>query len=240
MPNLETTLDNRHSLAMPYWARPGVALFAKKNDDEGDHDDEGDDEEDEDEEDDDEEDEDADKSPEELAEELKKVRDALKKANGSSAKKRSTTKQLRARIAELESAGGAKGKRKKDDEGDEDEVDLDAVRAAAKAEAKAEADKTRIADKSEPVLARAGVDPKRLAKAVKLLDFDDVELNDDGTLDGLDEQIDELRKEWPELFARPRKRRSTAGQGDRDGDERDAKAGKSTTERQLANVMRRK
>lgn len=239
MPNLETTLDNRHSLALPYWARPGVALFAKKNDDEGDHDDENDDEED-DEDEDDEEDEDADKSPEELAEELKKVRDALKKANGSSAKKRSTTKQLRARIVELESAGGAKPKRKNDEEGDEDEVDLDAVRAAAKAEAKAEADQTRKADKSEVALGRAGVDPKRLAKAIKLLDLDDVELNDDGTLDGLDEQIDTLRDEWPELFAKPRKRRSTAGQGDRDGDERDAKAGKSTTERQLANVMRRK
>lgn len=238
MPNTEATLDNRHSLALPYWARPGVALFAKKADDEGDVEDEDGDEDDEDE--DDEEDEDEDKSPEELAAELKKVRDALKKANGSSAKKRSTTKQLRARIAELEGAAGAKPKRKKDDEGDEEEVDLDAVRAAAKAEAKAEADATRIADKSELVLARAGVDPKRLAKAVKLLDFDDVELNDDGTLDGLDEQIDTLREEWPELFAKPRKRRSTAGQGDRDGQERERNTTKSTTERQLAGVMRRK
>lgn len=192
-------------------------------------------EEDDDDVDDDDDDPDEDKTEDELKAELKQIRASLKTANGSSAKRRKTIAELKRQIAEA----GAKPKPKVKADDDEP-VDLDAVRDAAKAEAKAEADKVRKADKAELALARAGVTPAKLAKAARLLDLDDIDLNDDGTLDGADEQIVELKKDWPELFATKRKpRQSVAGENDRGGEGAGKPKAKSASERQAAALLGR-
>ena len=223
------TLDNRHSLALPYWARPGLrsvinADAAGGNGDEGD---EGD-EDDEDDEGDDDDDADAGKSVEELRAELKTVRQNLSKASGSSKDKRDKIKSLKAELAGKGAPAAATAA--------DGTPDIEAIKAAARAEAKAEGDRVRIGDKSELALARADVDPAKLARAVRLLDLDDLELGADGSIDGLDEQIAELKTEWPELFTSKRKRRSVAGDDDRDGNRRNT-APKSATERQAAMLL---
>jgi hypothetical protein len=42
---------------------------------------------------------------------------------------------------------------------------------------------------------------RRLDRALKLIDMDQVEVDDDGTVLGLEDEIDKLRDDWPELFA---------------------------------------
>lgn len=47
-----------------------------------------------------------------------------------------------------------------------------------------------------------GKEANALARAMKLLDMDDIALSDDGDVEGLAEQIAELKADMPELFAR--------------------------------------
>lgn len=209
---METTLDNRHTLARPYWARPGFALFAKKADDAGEGgaaDDEDDDEEEDDEE--DEEDADADKSEDELRAELKSVRESLSKASGSSKIKRDRIKKLRDELAE------ARKPKPKADEADE-KVDADAIKAAAKAEARAESDSRIRKTAARAELKAAGIPADQVGRLVGLIeDLDELDVDDDGTIDGLDDAIAELKTAWPQLFnVKPikRQRASVAGSGD--------------------------
>ena len=198
---------------------------SKSNDDDGDDDD--DDDEDDDEDDDDP---DAEKTEDELRDELRAVRRSLAKANGQSAKRR---KALRERERELEEARKPKPKKSGKADDDDDGPDLDTIRHEAKAEG--EKTGTLRAKKAEAkaALLGAGVNPARVVKAVGLLDLDDLDLDDDG-LDGVDDAIEDLRKEWPELFAKKRvKRESTAGTQDRDG-ERESRRGKAKTASELA------
>jgi len=217
--NPETTVDNRHKLALPHWARPGFSSIVQPddgggNDDEQLDDDEGDDEDLEDD------DPDADKTEAELRAELAAARRAIKAANDSSASKRGKLKAARARVAALEAAGvGGKSKPDGDDDG---AVDLDAVRAQATRAATVAANGRIIKAEARGSLKAAGIDPKRVERAVGLLSLDDIDVDDDGTVEGLDEAIDDLRREWPELFAAApgRRRRSVAGDDDRDGAKR--------------------
>lgn len=204
--------DNRHKLAAPYWARPGLMTFAPKADEGGGSDDDLDDDEDDDEDEDD--DPDEGKTPEELAAELKAARAALSKANASSAKRRGATKTLKARIAELEAAGGKPAAKPED----ETAPDLDAVRKAAAREATAEAQAKIVKAEARGALKALGVKPERVGKLVGLLDLTEVDVDDDGEVEGLDEAIDALKAEYPELFgATTRRRRSVTGDDDRDG-----------------------
>jgi hypothetical protein len=214
----EFSLDNRHKLARPYWARPGFALFAKKaDDDEGGVDPLGDDEDDDDEDDDDEDDPDEGKSEDELRAELKKVRASLGKANGSSAKRRKRARELQDELDRLKAAGKPKGKKADDDE-DEDELDVDAIREAARREGeKAGNDRVKKAE-LRTALAKAGVrDDAALKRLVGMVKLDDFDIDDDGEVDGLDDLIDELKADLPALFGTRRKRESVAGDNDRDG-----------------------
>jgi hypothetical protein len=57
----------------------------------------------------------------------------------------------------------------------------------------------------------------KLRRALKLMDVEDVEIDDDGEVLGLEDAIDELKAEFPELFAkasgtRQRKRPGNTGQ----------------------------
>lgn len=183
----------------------GGAGGSKSKDDDDDDEDEDDDDEDD--------DEDANKSEDELRAELKAVRSQLSKASGSSKTKRDKIRRLEKELADA--AASKSGKSKDDD--DDEKPDLDAIRKAAKAEALAEANETRKADKTEAALARAGVNPERLATALKFVNLDDIDLNDDGTLDGIDEAIEALKKDTPELFATKRRKRESVSGSDGDG-----------------------
>lgn len=52
----------------------------------------------------------------------------------------------------------------------------------------------------------AGFNPKNLKRALKLLDLDSVTVDSDGEIEGLNEQIDELKADFPEFFKRTRMR----------------------------------
>jgi hypothetical protein len=55
---------------------------------------------------------------------------------------------------------------------------------------------------------------------VRLIDLDDLDVNDDGSVDGIDEAIADARKSRAVLFGAkaPTKRRPVAGPSDRDGE----------------------
>lgn len=228
----------------PVWhAQPEQQHAAKSKAGGDDPEEDDDDDDDPDEDDDDDDDPDEDKDEDELRAELKKVREALGKANGQSKKRRiAGRKRERELLAQLDEARKPKGKpKRKDDDDDDDPVDIDEVKRATRAEADAEHLKQRKADKAELALARAGVDSSKLSKAVRLLDLDDLDLDDDGTLDGIDDAIDELKKEWGELFAKPKtKRRSVAGDADKDGEgERTRSKNKTASQKQADQLLGR-
>jgi hypothetical protein len=46
----------------------------------------------------------------------------------------------------------------------------------------------------------------RLGRLMKLIDTESLDIDDRGSVSGLESAVDELRREWPELFAAPKKR----------------------------------
>lgn len=217
---------------LPHFVTP----FAKPNSGGGGGGDDDDpDDEDDDEEDDEEEDDLADLSEDELRAELKKTRESLSKASGSSKAKRDKIKRLN---RELEEAKKPKPAKKKSDD-DEDGPDLDTIRHEAKTEGeKAGLARAKKAEAKSSLLS-AGVNPERVARAVGLLDLDELDLDDDG-LDGIDDAIEDLRKEWPELFAKKRQRRqSVAGEQDDEGRGGKRKSTKSASERAADQLLHR-
>ena len=219
------TLDNRHTLALPYWARPGLALFAKKADDEG----EGgnDDDLDDDEEEEDGDDDLADLSEEELRDELAKARRSLSVASGSSKIKRDKIKRLNAELAEA--------RRPKAKKADDDEIDPEAIKAAAKAEARAESDARIRRTAARAELKAAGIPADQVGKLVGMLDLDSLDVDDDGEIDGLDEAIEELKTSWPQLFTAPRRKRASVAGTREDGD--GSKRKLTASERQAAAAL---
>ncbi len=225
------TLDNRHTVALPYWARPGIAAFAKKaNDDgEGGNDDADDDDEEDDDDEDDEEDDLAELSEDELRAELTKTRQSLSKASGSSKAKRDRIKRLNAELAEARKPKPAK---KKADGEDDDAPDAETIRAAAKAEARAESDGRIRKTAARSELKAAGIPAEQVNRLVGMLDLDSLDVDDDGEVDGLDEAIEELKADWPQLFAKTRRKRDSIA-GDR-GDDRAPKRTLTPSQRQAA------
>lgn len=208
------SLDNRHSLALPYWARPEISTFAKKatgssraaaEDDEDEDEDDDEDDEDEDE------DELAELTEDELREELRKTQASLSKASGSSKAKRDKIKKLNQELADAR-----KPKAKKDDDGDA--PDLDSVRDEARREERAKADERIKKAEVRGALRAAGVSPERLKKAAGLVNLEDLDVDDDGDVEGLEDALDELRRDWPEMFPKGRKRRESVSGDAGDGD----------------------
>jgi hypothetical protein len=159
----------------------------------------------------DDEDDTEDLSEEELRAELKKVRDSLSKASGSSKKKRDRIKSLEADLAAARTP-------KKDDDAKDDKPDLDAVKAAAKAEAKAEANDRVKKAEARGALKAAGIPKEQVGAIVGMLKLEDVDVDDDGEVEGIDEAIADLRSRFPQLFPKStRKRERVAGEGDRGG-----------------------
>jgi hypothetical protein len=79
-------------------------------------------------------------------------------------------------------------------------ADETARREAAEAAQKA-ADAKYKPISARAALLEAGVKPSRVKGALKLLDMDEIEIDADGEVTGLDSQVAGLREEWPELFA---------------------------------------
>jgi hypothetical protein len=112
-----------------------------------------------------------------------------------------------------------------DDDDSDDEVDQREARKAIKGEGKAKSDKVfqrqlereiakterRIRDEATVLLAavptalnEAGWNGRNLERMIKLLDLDDIHVDSDGEIDGLQDQIDSLKEDFPEFFKRQR------------------------------------
>jgi hypothetical protein len=48
---------------------------------------------------------------------------------------------------------------------------------------------------------------------MKLLDLDEVEVDEDGEVTGLTDQLDDIKREWPEFFKRTRSANPSNGAG---------------------------
>ena len=213
---------------------------SKRDDDDEDDDDsdDDDDEDDDDSDDDDDEDDDefADLSEAEIRAELKKATERLTKAGGSVKSKRASIRKLKRELEEAKKPRPA-GKKKADD--DDDAPDLDAIRDAAKAEAKAEADTRIKRSEAKAALIAAGVSREQAVDLVGFVKFDDLDLDDDGEVEGLDDEIERIQKKYPAFFAKParRRRESVAGGGtDRESGGRRPAKKMTASERQAALV----
>lgn len=90
----------------------------------------------------------------------------------------------------------------------------DPVKAVEAATAAAEAKYKPLVVKSaaRAAFAEAGLSlpegkaDSAMARAIRLLDLDDIDLNADGTADGLAEQVADIKAEFPELFAQKQAR----------------------------------
>jgi minor structural protein GP20 len=78
------------------------------------------------------------------------------------------------------------------------DADADPDRAAAKVE---ERWKPRVVrSEARAALAAAGAKPSALGRLARTIDLDEVEIDDDGEVTGLDDLIEELKEDLPELF----------------------------------------
>lgn len=85
--------------------------------------------------------------------------------------------------------------KRKNETADETAVREAEERAAQKTEAKYKPISVSLA------LLESGVKQGRVKGALKLLNLDEIDVDEDGEVTGLDSQVKSLREEWPELFA---------------------------------------
>lgn len=162
------------------------------DDDEGkeDEDDKDDDEEDEEEVEEDKEDakkEDPKKSAQE--QEIERLKQRLAKTRRESAARRK-------KLEEMNRNSDAEVKK----DGDDKEGAVREAKQAGYSEAEEKYKGMLHAVAGRVALMEAGVKPAKAKRALKLIDFDDVEIDDDGELSGIEDAIEDLKEEWPELF----------------------------------------
>lgn len=173
---------------------------------------------------------DEDKTPEQLKAELDKVRGQLSKsraqqtrwknkalaagrpAAGDEGSKDPTPADKRA-VKGVVAKGGtdAEAREKGDERGLSREDVLEMIAEARESEAKKAAERYKpvaIRSEAKDLLADAGYKfgkaqdrDRRLDRALKLIDMGQVELDDDGTVLGLEDEIDRVKDDWPELFS---------------------------------------
>lgn len=83
------------------------------------------------------------------------------------------------------------------------EIKRQVDKAAAEAELRGLRKTKALVTGVNTALAEAGWNGQRLNSLMKLIDLDDVDI-DDGEITGLSEQIDAIKAEWPEFFKRNR------------------------------------
>lgn len=204
------------------WATSPELQHAGKDDDEDDDDDLEDDDEDADEdaEDDDE------RTPEELRADLAKAAARLKRVNAEAKRHRLRAREAREKTPKPKAA----------EAGDDD---VDARVAAARAEVETKANARIKATEGRAALRAAGVSDERIKRAVGLLGLDDLDVDDEGVI-GLDDAVEELRADFPELFDKPRRRRRSGAEGtDRGSAERSTgpKTEKTASQRQAEAML---
>lgn len=195
---------------------------------------------------DDEDDDDEDKSPEDLKAEIKRLRSSLSKANSSGNRRRQQLKEMRAAQKALED---------KDDDLDEDDDDdespkakqkaqvgLDAkaaqrliTKAVSRRERELQEEHTRdlIDTRFESALIKAGVAEKNIRLLMREVDHDELELDPKTKrVDGIDEETDRLKSEFPDLFKAPKSARRRINGGD-DRDTTSKRKTLSATEKQV-------
>lgn len=94
--------------------------------------------------------------------------------------------------------------------------DLEAAQAkpADKEPAKEAGPDLVVVAEAKTALAAAGITSKvKLRKAVRLLDLEGMEADKYGEVSGLEDKIDELKEEWPELFPTKARKEKPAGTG---------------------------
>jgi len=221
----------------PGWAHPYSATDpfmpwhadgGDEDDDKGDEDEEDDDKEDDEDDEDEDDDEDKGKSPEELAAEVKRLRAAylkklknsknrgtrLREAETAKAKLEGDLATLQEQLDELKKTAGK-------------EVDSEAAQRRinelvekAKDEGREAFKPTVIRMAARAELMAAGARPALVDRLVRMIDVNEVDIDDDdGTIDVTD-QVDALKKDMPEMFgpkrATTKRTRKTSG-GDGSG-----------------------
>jgi hypothetical protein len=158
--------------------------------------------------------------------------DRLKEANGTAKKYRLRLKRARSgagRTSDRDDEDDDRGSRRRasgrerDDRDDdrEDDDDRGSRRRSSRAD---ELEERAIRAEAKTYLAAAGIPADRLGRAVRLIDLKSLELDGEDLL-GIDEEIEDLKDEWPELFKRSRSSR------DDDDDDRDSRRDSGTRRR---------
>lgn len=156
----------------------------------------------------------------ELKEHNRKLRAAVAEAVRTGRKNGNKARRAESALEKLRQEGASKPKRKRADEDDEEDDRVEKARTEEREKANA-----RIIDaKAEAALERAGLDlsgdeddrERKLKRAKRLLDLDDVTVDEKGRVHGLDDAIADAKEDVPNLFARPRKKRSINGDDDRE------------------------
>jgi hypothetical protein len=143
---------------------------------------------------DDDDDDDDDKQP--TKEEVARMQRALTKANAEAKKNRLRYKALLEKTTNGKSDAGDG----KDDKNKDREIDRERVRNEVSEAEESKWKKRVVRQAAKAALLEAGLqgDPTKLAR---LVDEDDVEVDDDGEIaDGLEEQIDSIKEDYPDLF----------------------------------------
>lgn len=138
--------------------------------------------------------------------------------------------------------------RKKEQELEELRKASEGAEEKAAREAREEAVRTAEA-KLKPIAIRAalleaGVKPGKIKGATRLLELGEIDVDEDGDVLGLEEQLEELREDWPELFApapseKPEKpRRRSPGSRSADGADKKPEKPKQRIEDRLVAQLR--
>lgn len=93
------------------------------------------------------------------------------------------------------------------------EVERAVRKAAAEAELRGLRKTKGLVVGFNEALSEAGWNGTRLGALMKLVDLDDVEIDDDGDISGLAEQIGDIKRDFPELFKRVRSNSSKSESG---------------------------
>lgn len=154
-----------------------------------------------------------------------KTTEALTKANNEAKKWR-----LRAQGKDEKWAvpGWQKAKAEEDDDTEDDKpkpkrqpkVDVDAVRRETEEAARAKLKPGLVKSAARDALRTAGlILPEKgdgasaYQRAIRLLDMDEIEVDDDGDVSGVEEQVKAVKRDYPELFARRGAKAVNAGAG---------------------------
>jgi hypothetical protein len=125
--------------------------------------------------------------------------DALREAQGKRNREhRTKIRELQAQLRAAKAAG------QKTDDGT-DEATVKAIEAA-RADAERLYKPVAVRNAAKAGFMEAGLNDlsaPRMTKLLRLLDLDDIEVDEDGEIKGLDDQIDQIKDEWPELFRKP-------------------------------------